>query len=412
MEGFNEKEGQLYVDDLPISDIAHKFGTPAFIYSGSAIKNNYNRYANALRKGDQICYAVKANSNIHILKELVRLGSGFDVVSGNELKRCIEAGADPRKIVFSGVAKSTEDIELAINLGILSINIESEDEFDRIAKISKTIQKEVQCSIRINPDIPTGSHKYIETGLKTSKFGVDNETLLNISLKAKDTPLIKISGIACHIGSQISDNSLIIKSLEFLLDARQLLMKNGHEINFLDIGGGLGITYKEESPGNPESLMSEISNALKGSNINIVLEPGRSITGNAGILISNVEYLKLTEYKNFAIIDAGMNDLMRPALYDAWHAVKAIKRNDSAKRVYELVGPVCESADVLAKDRELVLAQGDLIAFMDAGAYGSVMSSNYNSRLKAPEILVHGSSSKLIKRRESYEDSIALEKDL
>ena len=230
MEGFNEKEGQLYVDDLPISDIAHKFGTPAFIYSGSAIKNNYNRYANALRKGDQTAMQLKPTL-ISIYWKNRRPGSGFDVVSGNELKRCIEAGADPRKIVFSGVAKSTEDIELAINLGILSINIESEDEFDRIAKISKAIKKAVQCSIRINPDIPTGSHKYIETGLKTSKFGVDNETLLNISLKAKDTPLIKISGIACHIGSQISDNSLIIKSLEFLLDARQLLMKNGHEIN-------------------------------------------------------------------------------------------------------------------------------------------------------------------------------------
>ena len=412
MEGFNEKEGQLYVDDLPISDIVDKYGTPAFIYSGSAIKNNYNRYANALSDGDQICYAVKANSNIHILKELVRLGSGFDVVSGNELKRCIEAGADPRKIVFSGVAKSAEDIELAIKTGILSINIESEDEFDRIAKIAKTLNNEVQCSIRINPDIPTGSHKYIETGLKTSKFGVDTETLHNISLKAKDTPLIRVSGIACHIGSKISDNSLIMKSLEFLLNARQLLTKDGHEINFLDVGGGLGITYKEESPGNPESLIAEISNAVKEANINIVLEPGRSITGNAGILISNVEYLKLTKYKNFAIIDAGMNDLMRPALYDAWHTVKAIKQNNSEKRNYEIVGPVCESADVLAKDRELVISQGDLIAFMDAGAYGSVMSSNYNSRLKVPEILVHGSSLKLIKRRESFEDSIVLEKDL
>ena len=412
MEGFNEKEGQLYVDDLPISDIVDKYGTPAFIYSGSAIKNNYNRYANALSDGDQICYAVKANSNIHILKELVRLGSGFDVVSGNELKRCIEAGADPRKIVFSGVAKSAEDIELAIKTGILSINIESEDEFDRIAKIAKTLNNEVQCSIRINPDIPTGSHKYIETGLKTSKFGVDTETLHNISLKAKDTPLIRVSGIACHIGSQISDNSLIMKSLEFLLNARQLLTKDGHEINFLDVGGGLGITYKEESPGNPESLIAEISNAVKEANINIVLEPGRSITGNAGILISNVEYLKLTKYKNFAIIDAGMNDLMRPALYDAWHTVKAIKQNNSEKRNYEIVGPVCESADVLAKDRELVISQGDLIAFMDAGAYGSVMSSNYNSRLKVPEILVHGSSLTLIPSRASFEDSIVLEKDL
>tara|TARA_Y100000996_G_scaffold247397_2_gene194551 strand:+ start:928 stop:2166 length:1239 start_codon:yes stop_codon:yes gene_type:complete len=409
MEGFNEKEGQLYVDDLPVSEIANNYSTPAFIYSASEIRNNFNKYTGALRKGDLICYAVKANSNIHILKELVDLGSGFDVVSGNELKRCIQAGADPKKIVFSGVAKSSEDLELAINEGIFSINIESEDEFDRVCDISQNLNKEVQCAIRINPDIPTGSHKYIETGLKTSKFGVGSETLQNISSKAKDKPLIKISGIACHIGSQISDNSLIIKSLEHLLDAQKLLIKDEHKLEFLDIGGGLGITYKEETPGNPESLILEILNKISALNLNIILEPGRSITGTAGILITKVEYLKLTEHKNFAIIDAGMNDLMRPALYDAWHTVKEVKKRDLDKKIYELVGPVCESSDVLAKERELSISQGDFIAFMDAGAYGSVMSSNYNSRLKVPEILVNGSSAKLIKRRESFEDLIALE---
>ena len=409
MEGFNEKEGQLYVDDLPVSEIANNYSTPAFIYSASEIRNNFNKYTGTLRKGDLICYAVKANSNIHILKELVDLGSGFDVVSGNELKRCIQAGADPKKIVFSGVAKSSEDLELAINEGIFSINIESEDEFDRVCDISQNLNKEVQCAIRINPDIPTGSHKYIETGLKTSKFGVGSETLQNISSKAKDKPLIKISGIACHIGSQISDNSLIIKSLEHLLDAQKLLIKDEHKLEFLDIGGGLGITYKEETPGNPESLILEILNKISALNLNIILEPGRSITGTAGILVTKVEYLKLTEHKNFAIIDAGMNDLMRPALYDAWHTVKEVKKRDLDKKIYELVGPVCESSDVLAKERELSISQGDFIAFMDAGAYGSVMSSNYNSRLKVPEILVNGSSAKLIKRRESFEDLIALE---
>ena len=412
MEGFNEKEGQLYVDDLPVSEIANNYSTPAFIYSASEIRNNFNKYTGALRKGDLICYAVKANSNIHILKELVDLGSGFDVVSGNELKRCIQAGADPKKIVFSGVAKSSEDLEFAINKGIFSINIESEDEFDRVCDISQNLNKEVQCAIRINPDIPTGSHKYIETGLKTSKFGVGSETLQNISSKAKDKPLIKISGIACHIGSQISDNSLIIKSLEHLLDAKKLLIKDEHKLEFLDIGGGLGITYKEETPGNPESLILEILNKISALNLNIILEPGRSITGTAGILVTKVEYLKLTEHKNFAIIDAGMNDLMRPALYDAWHTVKEVKKRDLDKKIYELVGPVCESSDVLAKERELSISQGDFIAFMDAGAYGSVMSSNYNSRLKVPEILVNGSSAKLIKRRESFEDLIALETNL
>ncbi len=412
MEGFNEKEGQLYVDDLPIAEIVDKYGTPAYVYSNSKIQKNYIKYADALREGDLVCYAVKANSNIHILKELVQLGSGFDVVSGNELKRCIEAGADPKKIVFSGVAKSSEEIELAINNEILSINIESEDEFDRIAAISETLNKNTNCSIRINPDIPTGSHKYIETGLKTSKFGVDTETLNSISLKAKNKEFIQITGIASHIGSQISDNSLIMKSLEHLLTAHKSLMNDGHDINFLDVGGGLGITYKEEIPGDPKSLISEICNELESSNLNIVLEPGRSITGAAGVLIAKVEYLKLTDHKNFAIINAGMNDLMRPALYDSWHAVKEIRKSESDTRLYEIVGPVCESADVLAKERELNISQGDLIAIMDTGAYGSAMSSNYNSRLIVPEILVDGSSAKLIKKRQSFEDSITLEKNL
>ncbi len=412
MEGFNEKEGQLYVDDLPIAEIADKYGTPAYVYSSSKIRKNYIKYADALREGDLICYAVKANSNIHILKELVQLGSGFDVVSGNELKRCIEAGADPKKIVFSGVAKSSEELELAINNEILSINIESEDEFDRIVAISETLNKNTNCSIRINPDIPTGSHKYIETGLKTSKFGVDTETLNSISLKAKNKEFIQITGIASHIGSQISDNSLIMKSLEHLLTAHKSLMNDGHDINFLDVGGGLGITYKEEIPGDPKSLIAEICKELESSNLNIILEPGRSITGAAGVLIAKVEYLKLTDHKNFAIINAGMNDLMRPALYDSWHAVKEIRKSESDTKLYEIVGPVCESADVLAKERELNISQDDLIAIMDTGAYGSAMSSNYNSRLIIPEILVDGSSAKLIKKRQSFEDSITLEKNL
>jgi len=412
MEGFNEKEGQLYVDDLPIAEIVDKYGTPAYVYSNSKIQKNYIKYADALREGDLVCYAVKANSNIHILKELVQLGSGFDVVSGNELKRCIEAGADPKKIVFSGVAKSSEELELAISNEILSINIESEDEFDRIVAISETLNKNTNCSIRINPDIPTGSHKYIETGLKTSKFGVDTQTLNNISLKAKNKEFIQITGIASHIGSQISDNSLIMKSLEHLLTAHKSLMNDGHDINFLDVGGGLGITYKEEIPGDPKSLIAEICNELESSNLNIILEPGRSITGAAGVLIAKVEYLKLTDHKNFAIINAGMNDLMRPALYDSWHAVKEIRKSESDTRLYEIVGPVCESADVLAKERELNISQGDLIAIMDTGAYGSAMSSNYNSRLIVPEILVDGSSAKLIKKRQSFENSITLEKNL
>ena len=412
MEGFNEKEGQLYVDDLPIAEIVDKYGTPAYVYSNSKIQKNYIKYADALREGDLVCYAVKANSNIHILKELVQLGSGFDVVSGNELKRCIEAGADPKKIVFSGVAKSSEELELAISNEILSINIESEDEFDRIVAISETLNKNTNCSIRINPDIPTGSHKYIETGLKTSKFGVDTETLNNISLKAKNKEFIQITGIASHIGSQISDNSLIMKSLEHLLTAHKSLMNDGHDINFLDVGGGLGITYKEEIPGDPKSLIAEICKELESSNLNIILEPGRSITGDAGVLIAKVEYLKLTDHKNFAIINAGMNDLMRPALYDSWHAVKEIRKSESDTRLYEIVGPVCESADVLAKERELNISQGDLIAIMDTGAYGSAMSSNYNSRLIVPEILVDGSSAKLIKKRQSFENSITLEKNL
>ena len=404
-----EIEGQLCVEDIRVSDLAIEHGTPLFIYSSGVIKDNFKRYKDEIRDDDLICYAVKANSNLHILKLLVSQGSGFDVVSGNELKRCLTAGADKKKIVFSGVAKSIEEIKFAIESDILSINIESVGEFERILEIAKDLKKSVNCALRINPDISIGSHKYIETGTKTSKFGLDNEAIRNISELAQESELINITAIACHIGSQISDENLILSSLDSMIDVAIELSTKGHAIKILDIGGGLGIRYKDEDAGDPKILLTKVKERLKGMDYKIILEPGRSVVANAGILVTKIEYIKEAGEKKFAIIDAGMNDLIRPSLYEAWHEVREVEVSNVEACHYDLAGPVCETGDVLAKDRKLKILPNDCVAFMDVGAYGSVMASNYNSRLKPIELLVTGNKVKVIKRRESFEDLIALE---
>ena len=404
-----EIEGQLCIENIPVINLAREYGSPLFIYSAEQIKDNFEKYQNELGSNDLICYAVKANSNLHILKLLSELGSGFDVVSGNELKRCLKAGADKKKIVFSGVAKSNEEIKLAIENDILSINIESYGEFERIAKISERLNKSVNCALRVNPDIAIGSHKYIETGSKTSKFGLDNEAVNKISDEARDNTLVNITSVACHIGSQISDENLILKSLDVISEIANNLSANGHAIKFLDIGGGLGIQYKDEEEGDPKILMAGVKNKLEGKEYKIILEPGRSIVGSAGILVTRIEYIKNAGGKKFAIIDAGMNDLIRPSLYEAWHGVKEVEQKDIEVATYDLAGPVCETGDVLAKDRELRILPNDYLAIMDVGAYGSVMASNYNSRLKPIELLVSEDKVRVIKRRENFEDLIALE---
>ena len=409
MTGIHVKEGNLFVENILGAELAKKYGTPAFIYSSEVIRNNYALYSNQKREDDLICYAVKANSNLNILKMLVDIGSGFDVVSGNELKKCLLAGAEKNKIVFSGVAKSEEEITHAIENEILSINIESINEYKRIEKISSSLNKKVKCALRVNPDITIGSHKYIETGAKSSKFGLGKKDVNEVSELALKSENIELTTIACHIGSQISDENLILQSLDYIFVIAEELKKQGHEISCLDIGGGLGIKYHNEKKGDPALLIKEIKRRLNGTNYKFILEPGRSIIGNAGILISKVEYIKEAGDKKFAIVDTGMNDLIRPSLYEAWHGVMELENRKVKSEKYDIAGPVCETGDVLATDRELRILPNDIIALMDVGAYGSVMSSNYNSRLKPVEILVTGDKAEVIRRRESFEDLIALE---
>tara|TARA_B110000467_G_scaffold6268_1_gene5677 strand:+ start:213 stop:1445 length:1233 start_codon:yes stop_codon:yes gene_type:complete len=409
MKAIDTKDNQLYVEDIPVIQITKEYGSPAFIYSSKAINDNFQSYQSEIREGDLICYAVKANSNLHILKLLSDLGSGFDVVSGNELKRCLLAGADKNKIVFSGVAKTEEEIILAIENDILSINIESYGEFERILEVSKKLNKKVNCALRVNPDIAIGSHKYIQTGSKTSKFGLDKESVLKISSECEIDGPIKLTSVASHIGSQISDENLILESVDYLIEIADELAKNGHNIEYLDIGGGLGIQYRDEEEGSPKILLEKVKELLSERDFKIILEPGRSVIGTAGILVSKVEYIKKAGEKKFAIIDAGMNDLIRPSLYEAWHKVIEVDHQNTDLDLYDLAGPVCETGDVLAKDRDLKIMPGDHVAFMDVGAYGSVMTSNYNSRLRPIELLVTKDKVQVIKRKESFEDIVALE---
>ena len=409
MHGINRKNGELYLDDISLSDLAISYGTPSYVYSSSLIRNNFLEYKDSIRIDDKVCFAVKSNSNTNILKLLSSMGSGFDVVSGNELKRCLVAGADPKNIVFSGVGKTKEEIKLALEKGIFSINIESESELERVIQVVEETNKKANCAIRINPDISAESHPYIETGLRSSKFGVTKKIALMMSRRIQEIENVNLIGLACHIGSQITKPELILDSLEHLINLAKEINKESKDISFLDIGGGLGITYKDEERANTKDIINRVIDRIKHLDFVLVVEPGRSIIGNAGILLPQVEYIKETETTNFAIVDAGMNDLMRPSLYSAWHDVTAVKQTDTQEKTYELVGPVCESADSLAKDRILKIKEGSIVAIHDVGAYGYAMASNYNSRLKPPEILVDGSKVSLIKKRESFEELISLE---
>jgi diaminopimelate decarboxylase len=409
MHGVNKKNGELYLDDTSLSDLAVSFGTPSYVYSASLIKDNFLEYKDSIRANDKVCFAVKSNSNINILKLLNSLGSGFDVVSGNELKRCLVAGADPKNIVFSGIGKTKEEIRLAVENNIFSINIESESELERIIKIVEDTGRKVNCAIRVNPDISAESHPYITTGLKTSKFGVTSQVALIMSKRIQEIENVNLIGLACHIGSQITRPELILDSLDHLIELASEINKELNNIEFIDIGGGLGITYRDEESANAKDIMTRVLDRIKNFNFDLVVEPGRSITGNAGVLLSQVEYIKETESSNFAIVDAGMNDLMRPSLYSAWHKVSAVRDLEVLEKKYEIVGPVCESADSLAKDRALKIEEGSVIAIHDVGAYGNAMASNYNTRLRPPEIMVDGSDVQIIKRRETFEELISFE---
>jgi len=412
MKGLNRREDKLFIDEVSLEDIAKEYGTPVYVYSGSKLKENFKGYLSSIREKDKICYSVKSNSNIHLLELLADLGSGFDVVSGNELRKCLEAGAKPEDIVFSGVGKTEEELVLAIKENIFSINIESEEELDRIIKTAKDLEKKAQCMIRINPDISSESHPYIQTGLKTSKFGILREGIDSIVEKASKSRLINLKGIASHVGSQIFNKELIFENLNLLIEIANNLIRQGHALSYIDLGGGLGISYQEEKELKPRGVLEEVISKLEPLNLNLLLEPGRSISGNTGVLLSKVEYLKKTSDLNFAVIDSGMNDLLRPSLYQAWHNISVVATNNQKELSYTVVGPVCESGDTFGEDRILSLDEDSILAIHDAGAYGHVMSSNYNSRLRPPEILVEGQEIKVIRRRETFEDLLRQERDV
>ena len=412
MKALNRIEGKLFIDEVSLEDLAKEYGTPVYVYSGSKLKENLNGYLSSVREQDKVCYSVKSNSNIHLLELLADLGSGFDVVSGNELRKCLEAGARPEDIVFSGVGKTEEELVLAIKENIFSINIESEEELDRIIKTAKDLEKKAQCMVRINPDISSESHPYIQTGLKTSKFGILREGIDSLVEKASKSGLINLKGIASHVGSQIFNKELIFENLNLLTEIANNLIRQGHALSYIDLGGGLGISYQEEKELKPRAVLEEVISKLEPLNLNLLLEPGRSISGNTGVLLSKVEYLKKTSDLNFAVIDSGMNDLLRPSLYQAWHNISVVETINQKELSYEVVGPVCESGDTFGEDRILSLNEDSILAIHDAGAYGHVMSSNYNSRLRPPEILVEGQEIKVIRRRETFDDLLRQERDV
>ena len=409
MDHIKRTDGELFIDGVSLTEIAEEYGTPSYVYSASLIKQNLKEYTSSVRKEDKICYAVKSNSNLSILKLLADNGSGFDVVSGYELQRCLIAGADPKKIIFSGVGKTEKEISLALQNKIFSINIESESELERIIRISEALEIKADCFIRLNPEISSESHPYIQTALKSSKFGVDTETAIRIAKLIKESKQVNLIGIASHIGSQISKESLVLENLNSLLNVLKILEKNDQKINFVDIGGGFGITYKDEKNLSPSKLLPKIIDKV-GQNINIILEPGRSISGKAGILITKTEYIKESKDQNFIVVDAGMNDLMRPSLYEAWHKIEPVILSKSpTKYSYKLVGPICESADQFGEGLHIAVNQGDLIAIFDTGAYGFSMASNYNTRTKPAEVLASQGNKRLIRSRETFEDIISQE---
>ncbi len=403
MDYFNYRNDELFAEDVSVSDIVYKYGSPCYIYSRATLEKHWNAFDQAF--GDHphlICYAVKANSNIAILNLLARLGSGFDIVSLGELKRVIQAGGDPKKIVFSGVGKREDEILAALKIGIRCFNIEVSGELDRINLLAEQLGVVAPVSFRVNPDVDAKTHPYISTGLKENKFGIDIGQALTEYRRAAAMPHINVIGIDCHIGSQLTETRPFLDALDKILDLVTTLKAEGIELHHLDLGGGLGICYKNEQPPEPAEYIQAILARLGTNDFEILLEPGRAIVGNAGILVTQVEYLKPTPNKNFAIVDAAMNDLVRPSLYSAWQEIIPVNRQSNATEItWDIVGPVCETGDFLGKDRPLKISQGDLLAIRSSGAYGFTMSSNYNSRPRVAELIVDGNHLHLIRERET-----------
>lgn len=412
MDFFQYKNEQLYVEDLPVKQLAEEFGTPLYIYSRATLERHWHAFDSALEKHPHlICYAVKANSNIGILNVMAKLGSGFDIVSQGELERVLAAGGEASKVVFSGVAKSRAEIMRALEVGIRCFNVESIAELHHINQIAGEMGKVAPISLRVNPDVDAHTHPYISTGLKENKFGVSVDEAREVYKLAATLPHVRITGMDCHIGSQLTELQPFLDATDRLIRLIEQLQEDGITLKHLDLGGGLGVTYTDETPPHPSDYAAALLNKLKGyENLEIILEPGRAITANAGILVAKVQYLKSNESRNFAITDTGMNDMIRPALYEAYMNIIEIDRTlEREKAIYDVVGPVCETSDFLGKQRELAIAEGDYIAQRSAGAYGASMSSNYNSRPRTAEVLVDGDKAHLIRRRENLSELWALE---
>ena len=412
MDFFQYKNEQLYVEDLPVKQLAEEFGTPLYIYSRATLERHWHAFDSALGKHQHlICYAVKANSNIGILNVMAKLGSGFDIVSQGELERVLAAGGEASKVVFSGVAKSRAEIMRALEVGIRCFNVESIAELHHINQIAGEMGKVAPISLRVNPDVDAHTHPYISTGLKENKFGVSVDEAREVYKLAATLSHVKITGMDCHIGSQLTELQPFLDATDRLIRLMEQLKEDGITLKHLDLGGGLGVTYTDETPPHPSDYATALLNKLKDyEDLEIILEPGRAIAANAGILVAKVQYLKTNESRNFAITDTGMNDMIRPALYEAYMNIIEIDRTLERERaIYDVVGPVCETSDFLGKQRELAIAEGDYIAQRSAGAYGASMSSNYNSRPRTAEVLVDGDKVHLIRRRENLSELWALE---
>lgn len=413
---FAYRNGQLFAEDIPLATIAEQVGTPCYVYSRAMIERRWYAFDEAFGSRDHlVCYGVKANSNLAILNLLARLGSGFDIVSGGELERVLRAGGNPSRVVFSGVGKTEREMQRALEAGIHCFDVESEGELARLSELASQVGKPAPVALRVNPDVDPNTHPYIATGRKRNKFGVPIERAGDVYTHARSLPTIKIIGMACHIGSQLTDTAPFIDALERLLTLVEALRREGLELEHVNLGGGLGITYRSEQPPSPRDYVLALINRLDahGSryrHIRVVIEPGRALVGEAGVLLTRVEYLKHTNAKNFAVVDAAMNDLMRPALYDAWHEIVPVATDGGHEmHVYDVVGPVCESGDFLGCDRELALAPGDLLAVRCAGAYSAIMSSRYNSRPLAAEVMVDKDRFHIVRRRETIDEMLATE---
>ncbi|BBO29673.1 diaminopimelate decarboxylase [Marisediminitalea aggregata] len=407
MDHFSYQNQTLHAEDVSVKDLASQYGTPLYIYSRATLERHWKAFDEAL--GDHphlICYAVKANSNIGVLSVLAKLGSGFDIVSGGELARVKAAGGDMSKVVFSGVGKTPEEIEFALEEGIHCFNVESEPELHRINEVAGKVGKQAPISLRINPDVDAKTHPYISTGLKANKFGIARERAIAVYELANSLPNLNVVGMDCHIGSQLTETGPFVDALERLLVLIDELASKGIHIKHLDVGGGLGVTYRDETPPHPREYAAAIAEKMKGrENLTLIMEPGRAIAANAGIMVTKVEFVKSGEEKNFAIVDAAMNDLIRPSLYSAWMSIiPVVEGLDRETHNYDVVGPVCETGDFIGKDRELGIESGDYLAVRSAGAYGFVMASNYNSRCRPAELMVDGSDVHVVRERENLKD--------